>query len=294
MNEDSLKTHLSQLKQGNRDILGKLLTQAPYINDKQIELLWESFNSIKTIPKILGLLGNPGAGKSTFINQVLTLSNKFKPNTKIALLLIDPSNPYHGGSILGDRVRLSEHFLNPNFYIRSISNSSNSNGLSPHLEKYLMIMSHYQFDLIIIESVGSGQANLDLKDFSHHTTLIFDPHAGDSIQHLKEGVLTCVDQVIISKTEDISPKQISESIKEWSNQEDTWSLPINKDQLNLLLDPSGIASESLKARLYKHLLLGKIFHNVSMLAEDYFNQGSLADKNARAFSAFISKNLQKY
>lgn len=175
------------------------------------------FLQSKSQAPIIGLFGTPGAGKSSFLNLLSHYRKDHLPFKKIGMLLIDPSSPVHGGSLLGDRVRLTEHFLDEEVYIRSISNETSLDGLNPRLSFYLMLLSLFGFDLILVESVGGGQASTNLKRFVDRLVMIYDPHSGDGVQHLKGGALDVADDVIISKADLVNVSLIIQSLREWSN-----------------------------------------------------------------------------
>jgi putative protein kinase ArgK-like GTPase of G3E family len=204
------------LKQ-NRRSFSQALSLIPQLSKQDEKILLHEFLTQNTVPSIIGLFGTPGAGKSSFLNLLSHYRKDFYPQRKIGLLLIDPSSPIHGGSILGDRVRLTEHFLEDEVYIRSISNETSLDGLNPRLAHYLMLFTLFKFDLILVESVGGGQASTNLKRFVDRLVMIYDPHSGDGVQHLKGGALDVAQDVIISKADLINVSMTIQSLKEWSN-----------------------------------------------------------------------------
>jgi putative protein kinase ArgK-like GTPase of G3E family len=204
------------LKQ-NRRGFSQALSLIPELSKGDERLLLHEFLNQKSTPSLIGLFGTPGAGKSSFLNLLSHFRKDFFPTKKIGLLLIDPSSPVHGGSILGDRVRLTEHFLEEEVFIRSISNETSLDGLNPRLAHFLMLFTLYKFDLILVESVGGGQASTNLKRFVDRLVMIYDPHSGDGVQHLKGGALDVADDVIISKADLINVSMTIQSLKEWSN-----------------------------------------------------------------------------
>jgi LAO/AO transport system ATPase len=205
-----IEKSIADIKDGSRKALRKTLSQIENFNEKDIEILIKNFLDHKHTAPFVGVLGNPGAGKSTFSNQLIrTLKGR-----KIGFLLIDPSSPLYGGALLGDRIRLNEHSLNKDIYMRSISNKGEASGLNPYLESYLMLYSLFPFDLILVEAVGSGQANTDLYGLVDHILLIYDPHSGDGIQHLKGGVLDIADTILLSKADLKGTEGIKKSLEE--------------------------------------------------------------------------------
>lgn len=200
---------LKKIHSGDRKVLSRLLSSVEELDHSGEQKIISSFLKLKNRPIILGLTGTPGAGKSTFLKKVLKHKNK---SEHIGLLLIDPSNPMTGGAILGDRIRMTDFFLDPSIFIRSISNRGQIDGLNPFLELYLMVMCHYPFKYIFIETVGGGQSNVNIFSVADKSFLIYDPSSGDSIQHLKSGVLDLADEIIISKADLINTDLVKESL----------------------------------------------------------------------------------
>jgi len=247
----------------SRKDFSRLLTRVNTFSDDDKKIIWKSYLEKKSQPKILGVTGTPGAGKSTFLNNLLLLNNRIKK--RIGLVLIDPASPLDGGAILGDRIRLSEHFLDETIYIRSISNQGIDDGLPAGFCYTLMIFCLFNFDIVIVETVGGGQANVVLREYVDQLILIFDPSSGDDIQHLKSGILSVCDDLVVSKTDIIPSSQIQNSLEEWSafNGNVTMANLLNPDALSSFLNTRVFSSEKkprknliptmLKLNLYKEL-----------------------------------------
>ncbi len=207
---------LSLLK--NRRKLSQALSQVEGLSEKKRKQLWEDFLQRSQRPYFIGVLGTPGSGKSTFLNNLLKYRQEYHPEVKLGLLLVDPSHPYSGGALLGDRVRMSEFYLDQQVFMRSLSNKGEDHGLTPFLADYLMTFCQYDFDLILVESVGGGQAATSLQDFVDETLLIFDPSSGDGIQHLKNGVLDVIEHLILSKADKYEVGPIQQSLQDWTHE----------------------------------------------------------------------------
>src|SRR5690606_39202228 len=136
---------------------------------------------------IIGITGPPGAGKSTLVNSLSQeLSGMGK---KVAVLAIDPSSPFNKGSLLGDRIRMGEQFNDPNIYIRSISNRGTLGGLSERSIEISDVLRSSAFDIILIETVGVGQSEIDIVALANLTVVVLVPESGDEIQHVKSGLM---------------------------------------------------------------------------------------------------------
>jgi LAO/AO transport system kinase len=152
----------------------------------------------KNVP-IIGITGPPGAGKSSLVNELL--EELLLEGKRIGILAVDPTSPFNLGSILGDRVRMSEHFNNPNVYIRSIATRGSLGGLSAKIIEIADIMRSANFDIIIIETVGVGQSEIEIVGLADITVLVLVPEAGDEIQQLKSGVMEIADVFAINKAD---------------------------------------------------------------------------------------------
>jgi len=149
--------------------------------------------------RIVGFTGPPGVGKSTLIGA-LTAELR-KSDRAIAVLSIDPSSPFTHGALLGDRVRLSDHFLDPGVFIRSMASRGALGGLSEAALQVALVMDAAGKDDVLIETVGVGQAEIDIVDHADTIVLALMPGSGDSIQALKAGVMEIPDVIVVNKAD---------------------------------------------------------------------------------------------
>ncbi len=148
---------------------------------------------------IIGLTGAPGAGKSTLIRALPRLRRA--AGREIAVLSIDPSSPFTSGALLGDRIRLTEHFLDPHVFIRSMANRGALGGLSEAALQAALLMDAAGKDDVFLETVGVGQAEVDVIDHADTIVLVLMPGSGDSIQALKAGVMEIPDIIVVNKAD---------------------------------------------------------------------------------------------
>ena len=146
----------------------------------------------------IGITGPPGAGKSSIANEVIKL---LSPNNSVAVLSVDPTSPFTGGAILGDRIRMLEHYDNPNVFIRSIGSRGSKGGLADNISFAGDILDAAGFDIIIFETVGVGQIELDIMETSDSTVVVLVPESGDDIQILKAGMMEIADIFVINKSD---------------------------------------------------------------------------------------------
>jgi len=148
---------------------------------------------------VIGFTGPPGVGKSTLMGA-LTKLERARERT-VAVLSIDPSSPFTKGALLGDRIRLSDHFLDPGVFIRSMANRGALGGLSEATLQAALLMDASGRDVVLLETVGVGQAEVDIIDHADTVVLVLMPGSGDSIQALKAGVMEIPDVIVVNKAD---------------------------------------------------------------------------------------------
>ena len=148
---------------------------------------------------IVGVTGPPGVGKSTLLGALTKLERE--RDRTVAVLSIDPSSPFTKGALLGDRIRLADHFLDPGVFIRSMANRGALGGLSEATLQAALLMDASGRDVVLIETVGVGQAEVDIIDHADTVVLVLMPGSGDSIQALKAGVMEIPDVIVVNKAD---------------------------------------------------------------------------------------------
>jgi LAO/AO transport system kinase len=149
--------------------------------------------------QVVGITGPPGAGKSTLVNRLIA---KYRAlGKKIAILAIDPSSPFSGGAVLGDRVRMTDHYKDSGVYIRSLASRGSHGGLSRAAREIVKLLDAYGSDLIIIETVGVGQTELSIMDLADTTVVVTVPEAGDGVQVMKAGLNEIADVFVVNKAD---------------------------------------------------------------------------------------------
>ena len=148
---------------------------------------------------MIGFTGPPGVGKSTLLASLTKLERE--RDRSVAVLSIDPSSPFTRGALLGDRIRLTEHFLDPGVFIRSMANRGALGGLSEAALQAALLMDASGRDVVLLETVGVGQAEVDIIDHADTVVLVLMPGSGDSIQALKAGVMEIPDVIVVNKAD---------------------------------------------------------------------------------------------
>ncbi|MEO8569671.1 MAG: methylmalonyl Co-A mutase-associated GTPase MeaB [Ginsengibacter sp.] len=147
--------------------------------------------------KIIGITGAPGSGKSSIADALI--GEMIKDKKKVGVLCVDPSSPFNRGALLGDRIRMSEWYNNPDVFIRSLASKGSLGGLHPKIIEISDVMKAAGFDYIIIETVGVGQSEVDIAALADITVVVLVPESGDIIQTMKAGLMEVADIFVINK-----------------------------------------------------------------------------------------------
>lgn len=155
--------------------------------------------NFKNTPPLIGITGPPGSGKSSLVNALI--KELLKLEKKIAILAVDPSSPFNYGALLGDRVRMNEHFNHPDVFIRSIASRGSLGGLSAKIIEITDVVKAQAFDYVFIETVGVGQSEVEIAGLADTTIVVLNPESGDDIQMIKAGILEIADIFVINKAD---------------------------------------------------------------------------------------------
>lgn len=148
---------------------------------------------------VVGLTGSPGVGKSTLVAALIAAYRERA--VRVAVLAVDPSSPFSGGAVLGDRVRMQRHFLDPGVYIRSMASRGHLGGLSTAAPQALRVLDAAGFDVVLVETVGVGQSEVEVASAADTTLVVLAPGMGDGIQAAKAGILEIGDIFVVNKAD---------------------------------------------------------------------------------------------
>ena len=182
--------------------------QEPLADNLLSQLEISPMKSIK-----IGITGPPGAGKSSITNQLI---KKYRSENKsVCALLVDPSSPFNGGAILGDRIRMRDIDMSDNVFIRSLATRGSYGGLSKSISDLELLYEAFGFDLIIYETVGVGQIELDVINYCDTVILLITPESGDDIQIMKAGLIECADIIGINKSDRLGADKLNTFLEQY-------------------------------------------------------------------------------
>jgi LAO/AO transport system kinase len=162
--------------------------------------------------RLIGITGNPGAGKSTLVDALVSALRQ--AGKKVAVLAVDPSSPFSGGAILGDRIRMSRHAADDGVYIRSLATRGAMGGLSRAAFDSTRVLDAAGFDVILLETVGVGQDEVDIARLAHTTVVVLVPGFGDDVQAIKAGLLEIADILLINKADRDGAADLERSLRQ--------------------------------------------------------------------------------
>jgi LAO/AO transport system kinase len=178
---------------------------------------------------VLGLTGAPGAGKSTLVDQLA--KHYRKENQTVGIIAVDPTSPYTGGAILGDRIRMQDHHADPGIYIRSMATRGSLGGLARATADAATVLDASGRDIVMIETVGVGQDEVDIVRLADITIVILVPGMGDDVQTIKAGIMEIADIFVINKSDHSGAERVEREIRAMQSlatRHDHWTPPIVK------------------------------------------------------------------
>ncbi len=238
---------LASARAGHRAATARLLSVVENDEPEAADVIRATYADIGRAVKV-GFTGPPGTGKSTLVS-VLTAAYR-QTAERVAVVAVDPSSPYSGGAILGDRIRMRDRYLDPGVFIRSMSNRGQSGGLARATRRIVNLLDALGFDVILVETVGVGQQEIDVARVVDTVCLLAIPGAGDDIQAIKAGIIEIADVLVVNKADrpgaDATVKDLTQTLSLGKPRND-WRPPVIKTSA-----ATGTGIDELIAAVQKH------------------------------------------
>lgn len=278
MVEAKLNSLLERFAQHDRLALARLITLVEN-RTAAVSVVMERIYARTGQAYIVGITGAPGAGKSTLVNQLI---GKYRAQNKlVAVLAIDPSSPYSGGAVLGDRVRMTDHYRDQGVYIRSLSTRGHHGGLSRAAREIVKLLDAFGHDIIIIETVGVGQTELSVMDLADTTVVVTVPEGGDGVQVMKAGLNEIADLFVVNKADRDGADRIKAELElsvHLKAVTDGWRPPVLLTQA-----ASGIGIDAVVAAIARHANYVQAHRDAALMSE----------RRAREFAEVLSAELEE-
>ena len=269
------KTLIKGMLNGNRVSLSKLIS----VVESDPSAISRIIESIKEIPNkvcVIGITGPPGAGKSTVTNRMIKIFRE--KGSRVGIIAVDPSSPFTGGAVLGDRIRMQDHALDNEVFIRSIGSRGDLGGLSNSASGIIRLFDIFGMNIVIIETVGVGQTELDIVKIADCVVVTLVPEAGDGVQAMKAGLMEIGDVFVVNKSDRGGAEKLAREIDY---------------MVSLKQSESNWKTKVLTAQAENNIGMSELVEEIESFVEFESNNGNLVNKKKQRQIAEIDSVLDR-
>lgn len=238
---------VERMLNGDRQALARLITTVER-EGPEVPGIMKSIYGKTGRAFCVGVTGPPGGGKSTLVGQLATLARR--DNLQVGIIAVDPTSPFTGGAILGDRVRMQQHFLDDGVFIRSMATRGSYGGLPRTASSVIKLLDAAGKDLILVETVGVGQTEIDIMEASDTTVVVLVPEGGDTIQAMKAGLMEIADIFAVNKADRPGADYIIAELEGMLSQKvstNSWEVPVVRTEAI-----NNVGTDDLYQAVYRH------------------------------------------
>ncbi len=289
--QGNIKQLLAEIQTGDVKALARGITllenELPGYEDLLLQL------SHTQAARVIGITGPPGAGKSTLTNALL--HHWVDAGKKIAVIAVDPSSPFNYGAILGDRIRMSDFYTNPNVYIRSLATRGALGGLNPKIIEITDLVKNAPYDLVIVETVGVGQSEVEIAGLADCTIVALVPEAGDEVQTLKAGIMEIANIFVVNKADRESAETLYRNLRIMAHEKaaDGKEIPVVKTVATVQQGITELA-DAIETYLHEHNELpAKRVHLLTEKSWQIIQAKRMKDIDRRKLSEALANALQQ-